>query len=372
LNPQGTHNQGDMFTKLFMQTVLGLDDDSDIKVKREDSTSENRRIDFTIQTSKYQIGIEMKIDAGDQDKQLSDYFYELKHRANQQQEVKLYYLTLFGYEATESSTNGLELNKDYCTISFSVEILKWLEKCIEKSASIPILREGLIQYKNLINKITNTSNKNKEEQMQSIIGTQINMKLAGDIVKEYPKIWAKKELEFWNELWERLEKEISSEDFEIYDSYYIWLDENDEVELDNAKVLQNIIDIRQKSDGTVGFSIKYKINQNIKVELYIVELDYNISIYIDFFDNINSDDCIMNNRLELIAKNMGLSKKYKNERYKYIDKIIRFYGRYETEPSYELFDKNKFDEAVEYVKEEIIQLTEQIKKEKENIINAIK
>ena len=88
LNPQGTHNQGDIFTKLFMQTVLGLDDDSDIKVKREDLTSKNRRIDFTIQTSKYQIGIEMKIDAGDKDEQLSDYFDELEHRANQQQEVK--------------------------------------------------------------------------------------------------------------------------------------------------------------------------------------------------------------------------------------------------------------------------------------------
>jgi hypothetical protein len=80
----------------------------------------------------------------------------------------------------------------------------------------------------------------------------------------------------------------------------------------------------------------------------------------------------MNNELELIAKNMGLSKKYKNERYKFIDERITFYGRYETEPSYELFDKNKFDEAVNYVKEEIIQLTEQIKKEKENVINAIK
>jgi len=106
--------------------------------------------------------------------------------------------------------------------------------------------------------------------------------------------------------------------------------------------------------------------------LYIVEWNHTISIYIDFFDNINSDDCIMNNTLELIAKNIGLSIKHKKERYKFIDKIITFYGKYQTEPSYELFDKNKFDEAVEYVKEEIIRLTEQLKKEKENIINAIK
>ena len=167
LNPQGTHNQGDIFVKLFITTVLGLDinDDSVIKVKREDLTSNNRRIDFTIQTSKYQIGIEMKIDAQDQDEQLNDYLIELKKNAVNSQEAKLYYLTLFGYEASKSSVRGLKLNKDYYAISFSVEILKWLEKCIEKSATIPILREGLVQYKNLINKITNTTDKNKEKQL---------------------------------------------------------------------------------------------------------------------------------------------------------------------------------------------------------------
>jgi hypothetical protein len=80
----------------------------------------------------------------------------------------------------------------------------------------------------------------------------------------------------------------------------------------------------------------------------------------------------MNNRLELIAKNMGLSKKYKNERYKYIDERITFYGRYQTEPSYELFDNDKFNEAINYVKNEVMSIAIKIKKERDNIINATK
>ena len=278
LNPQGTHNQGDIFVKLFITTVLGLDinDDSVIKVKREDLTSNNRRIDFTIQTLKYQIGIEMKIDAQDQDEQLSDYLIELNERTVKSQDVKLYYLTLFGYEASKSSAKGLKLNKDYYAISFSVDILNWLEKCIEKSATIPILREGLVQYKNLINKITNTTDKNKEKQMHSIIGTQTNMKLAGDIIKEYPKIWAKKELKFWETLWNKLEEEIPKE-FKIKDYLDIWLDDKAK-EFDKDTVLQNIINIRQKKYDSVGFVIEYQIDKNIRVDLYICEWDNTISI----------------------------------------------------------------------------------------------
>ena len=372
LNPQGTHNQGDIFVKLFITTVLGLDinDDSVIKVKREDLTSNNRRIDFTIQTSKYQIGIEMKIDAQDQDEQLNDYLIELKKNAVNSQEAKLYYLTLFGYEASKSSVRGLKLNKDYYAISFSVEILKWLEKCIEKSATIPILREGLVQYKNLINKITNKTDKNKEKQMHSIIGTQTNMKLAGDIIKEYPKIWAKKELEFWNNLRDNLQEEIPKE-FEIKDYLDIWEDENNKEKFDDDKVLENIINIRQKKYYSVGFAIKYQIDKNIKVDLYICEWNDTISIYFAVYKN-NSDDLIMNDKLELITNDIGLTRKDKNERYKYIDKKITFYGRYQTEPSYELFDNDKFNEAINYVNNEIISIATKIKDERNNIINAIK
>jgi hypothetical protein len=209
LNPQGTHNQGDVFVKLFITTVLGLDinDDSAIKVKREDLTSNNRRIDFTIQTLKYQIGIEMKIDAQDQDEQLNDYLIELNERAVNSQEVKLYYLTLFGYKASKSSVKGLKLNKDYYAISFSVDILNWLEKCIEKSATIPILREGLVQYKNLINKITNKSQtKGITMEIKNLLMNPKNLKLFSTAQEAMQEVKIEIQINFWKKLKEELNK----------------------------------------------------------------------------------------------------------------------------------------------------------------------
>lgn len=82
LNPSGSHSQGDKFLQLFIKEALELNIDdainSKVIVNREDLTDVNRRIDFTIETSNYIIGIEMKIDAGDQDNQLSDYMKELR------------------------------------------------------------------------------------------------------------------------------------------------------------------------------------------------------------------------------------------------------------------------------------------------------
>lgn len=98
INPYGSHAQGNKFLKLFITEALELEDDIDSNktiVNREDLTDVNRRIDFTIETSKYLIGIEMKIDAGDQDKQLSDYMKELNRRNSKYKQKKEIKLILF-------------------------------------------------------------------------------------------------------------------------------------------------------------------------------------------------------------------------------------------------------------------------------------
>jgi len=369
LNPNGKHNQGELFLKLFLKIVLSIVDDSIINVKREDLTSKNRRIDFTIETQKYQIGIEMKIDASDQNRQLSDYMDELNLRSdNKQQEVKLYYLTLFGNEASKNSVQNLELNKDYYKISFNVEILKWLEQCIEKSATIPILREAIIQYKNLINKITNRYNNIMEEEMHTLITDKNNIKIAGIIANEYPRIWAKKEMEFWNKLWDEIENSISDK-FVLEDYLNIWVDENED-ELLEEKVIENIKNIRESTTKSVGFSIDYQINQHIMVRLEVIEWDDNISIYIAF-DKDESDDWVMNNKLEFISNKLGFNGKHRNQRYRYIHDKITFYGKNKQNLTYELFDNEIFQILILSVKKEIINIVCSIEKETQNIIKAL-
>jgi len=84
LNPNGSHNQGDVFLKLFLKQVLTKKEykniGSIIKVEAETLTDENRRIDFTIATSNIFIAIEMKINARDKEKQLSDYHRNIQNQ----------------------------------------------------------------------------------------------------------------------------------------------------------------------------------------------------------------------------------------------------------------------------------------------------
>ena len=82
----GLHYQGDLFLKLFIKNVLDIKDDFGeiLPVEREEVTVENRRIDFTIKSDKYFIGIEMKVDASDSNNQLFDYYEDLEKKAKKE------------------------------------------------------------------------------------------------------------------------------------------------------------------------------------------------------------------------------------------------------------------------------------------------
>lgn len=158
LDPKGSHGQNDIFLKSFAKKVLKSEDFNTAKnPKREDPTDENRRIYFTLETDSEIFGIEMKIYAGDQNNQLSGYAEELEKRTKDgQQKVKMFYLTLDGKKASkESITDSDGKNKtNYTPISFKNEILNWIKDCIKQSAEKSVLREALIQYKILIEKLT--------------------------------------------------------------------------------------------------------------------------------------------------------------------------------------------------------------------------
>jgi hypothetical protein len=90
INPNGLHYQDDLFLQIFIKDVLEINDFGDIlSVQAEESTNENRRVDFTIKSSKYYIGIEMKIDASDLDEQIFHYYDDLvvKAKDDNNQEV---------------------------------------------------------------------------------------------------------------------------------------------------------------------------------------------------------------------------------------------------------------------------------------------
>lgn len=162
LNPKGSHQQGTLYLDLFL-TQLGIKkfQTKDAKCYKEyytgaiqDNKTRGGNIDILIRSVKGDIiKIENKIDADEQENQLLRYH-------NFQSNGRLIYLTLPG-EESKVHEELERLGVDYQQISYKKDIKEWLEACIEKSATVPIVRESIVQYLNLVKKLT-FQNINKE------------------------------------------------------------------------------------------------------------------------------------------------------------------------------------------------------------------
>ena len=152
LNPQGSHGQGCLYLKLFMETYgsrLSVTNfnSKDIKVMSEEWTTEyDGRMDICINYKDVPfVIIENKLYASDQSIQLRRYDKDAQQRGAKEYEIV--YLTLDGKYASEDSGKGVA----YIRMSYSKDIIRWLDLCIEHSSRIPLVRETLIQYQNQLN-----------------------------------------------------------------------------------------------------------------------------------------------------------------------------------------------------------------------------
>lgn len=98
-------------------------------VYREFQTKDGRRIDILIVFDKFEIIIENKINAGDQENQLLDYY---NNRYNGEKEIFLVYLTRWKYEASEYSISKetKEELKDKIYYLSHGDMAKWIENDI--------------------------------------------------------------------------------------------------------------------------------------------------------------------------------------------------------------------------------------------------
>jgi len=155
LNYEGSHQLGNVFLNKFIDT---LNKYSSKKIEKEKFTTHTEyhtkdygRIDIVLETENTFIAIENKIYAGDQDKQIERYYNYAK---NTGKKFEVFYLTLYGNEASEISRNTLITEKDYFTLSYKDDISIWLNECIKEASEHPIIRETIKQYLILIKKLT--------------------------------------------------------------------------------------------------------------------------------------------------------------------------------------------------------------------------
>jgi hypothetical protein len=97
---------------------------------------------MVIYTDKYYIPFEVKIWAGDQKRQLADYY----DFAKLQKKIvpAIYYLTPYGHKPSDQSWKGLE-NCNIRCISFREHILPWLGECIKILKSYANPSPGILE-----------------------------------------------------------------------------------------------------------------------------------------------------------------------------------------------------------------------------------
>ncbi|MDF2614474.1 MAG: hypothetical protein K0S71_2260 [Clostridia bacterium] len=265
LNPKGTHYQKDAYLRLFIEYVLQVDLSSGayetLKVYREYILPNSRRIDLVIENKDYFIPIEVKIYAGDQEKQCYDYYQRAKN-------ANVYYLTLEGNPPSEYSAAGLTKSgdgyKEVTTISFKNEILLWLTKCLEHKETIKIapIREVVLQLISVIRKLTNQLEEGKEMEIQNIItASKENMISAIEIEKSLKVCKIEMMYKVLRAIEERLGKEKIINEFDY--------------EYNNGEKINNYYE--RKNSTFPGISYPYKKDVKKGVDIWFrVEIDWKL------------------------------------------------------------------------------------------------
>jgi len=167
LDPNGSHMMGAIFLEQFLKTIQHGDNiaAASATVTREVYIGkvdiEKRaggRIDILIKDNTGKtICIENKIYAGDQQFQIKRYVNYNKKKN------RVYYLTLMGDEASKKSKGDLSSKTDFKCLSYSNDIIDWLEACQMRAVSKPIIRESIRQYILLLKKLTHQLSDNEME-----------------------------------------------------------------------------------------------------------------------------------------------------------------------------------------------------------------
>lgn len=224
LDPRGSHGQGSVFLRLFLETLgwakirqIADGDYDKATVASEVFIKNDRRIDLLIRIGKYMLPIEAKVHATDQERQCFDYY---NFAVSYDPDVIIYYLTPDGHEPSDSSKNGLKDAQIQC-ISFAKEIIDWLTTCIKADALEQIypVREILIQFREILKQLTGREvGKVEMEIMNQISSSRDNFEAAEKVANVLAAVKAEKMIEIFDHIKYYMDKQGYSK-YLVHEAY---------------------------------------------------------------------------------------------------------------------------------------------------------
>ena len=267
INPKGSHCQKGKYLKMFCEKVLGLDFSLEIcnkaTVYREYVIAENRRIDLYILIGGNKIPVEVKIHAGDQKKQLFDYYNFTNN--------KVYYLTLYGTEPSKESCMDLVDGDGYECVSFKENIIDWLNECLADKETIKLapIREILFQFETVVRKLTGQSRENEKMEIKELlVNSEMNMESAYKI----EKVFESAKIDVMTKLFEEIEDKVYEKTNKRPISDYHGYRENCKIyyKTKNTKICPGINYLWKKGvKDNVDIWLRIEVTSRLYVGLYI-------------------------------------------------------------------------------------------------------
>ena len=208
LDPKGSHSQGTLFLRSFLKLLkFQCTNLCDFKVHPE-YVIPGGRLDILIEKENACIVIENKIGADDQDRQIERYCeYANNKEGVSKDQIRVVYLTLFGSEPT-LQTGEEELPPEVICRSYKFDIISWLDICIAEIATVPRIRETIVQYQSLLRKLTGQTNEELTMELVKLLkekcdGTY-NFELIDGLKDAMDCLMIEAQCEFWENLKIRL------------------------------------------------------------------------------------------------------------------------------------------------------------------------
>nr|WP_311445058.1 PD-(D/E)XK nuclease family protein [Ezakiella coagulans] len=353
------------FQKQFLMSFLNsidvslpedfsFSDFKNISVEKEKAFS-NGRVDlfisFKIKNIYYNVLIENKLLACDQPEQINRYLSYMNSFPNANNYVC--YLTLDGSAPSEDSTKRLNEIK---LISYDSEIMSWIEDCIKIASREPGVREVLIQYSSLLEKLTGKDVDFIMELKEYLLEDPENFIIANSMIPAVNDAKAELQLRFWT----KLEKSLDLMFENFPDINYKKMNIN--------KDLGNLHQFYTKSEVNDLYKIRnsgcYGINYSLDATKYIGDVLFRVEY--------NKSDGVFYGLKNLEEKKMDenpdeykiFSEKFKPKEFKtspwwFVWKYINLNGKrfnflnMDKDLSYLLFDESKLDDFIKSITSEI-------------------